>query len=288
LDKATRLDLTIRIAAAVTVLGVTGIAAVISYQHIYELAVRYGETGATARALPLTVDGLILMCSLVMLDSARHGERAPGFTWVLLGSGIIATMAANVAHGIDHGWGGAITAAWPAAVTVGSFELLACLIRRSTRVHEAADPAAAHSPTGTRPDPHPGTLPAPSTDPGTDPAAGTPAGTPQPAPAPVPDDAPESAPVPDAVPVPALDEEPQDARVPAPAPAAPAAPGVPVGAPGGVPGEVLERAVQVFAADLAAGRVPGQRAIKRTLQVGQSRARQVQAYLGGLAGCTAH
>ncbi|MBE1531142.1 DUF2637 domain-containing protein [Actinomadura algeriensis] len=122
-------DRLIRWGAAVATAVVAGIAAVISYGHAYELAVTYGESGATARALPLTVDGLIVTCSLVLLDAARRGHRAPVLPWVLLAAGIAATVGANVAHGLDHGPVGAVIAGWPALVAVGSFEMLARLIR---------------------------------------------------------------------------------------------------------------------------------------------------------------
>lgn len=296
-------DRAITAVAVVTVLVVTGIAAAISYRHCYDLAVRYGETGATARALPLTVDGLVLMCSLVLLDAARRGERAPRLTWGLLAAGIVATMAANVVHGIEHGWGGAIVSAWPAAVAAGSFELLAHLVRSRTGVRETDAPADAYSPASTQPDPHPGTPPTS----GTHPDPGTPDSAPETVPAPVPDAVPGGVPapapasasegVPDDVPepesedgavtgyalwdlmpprddVPACGEAPQDGRVPEPVAAAPEA----VPAPR-VPAELLEHAAEVFKDDLADGRVPSIRAIKQQLGVGQTRAREVQAHL---------
>ena len=43
------------------------------------------------------------------------------------------------------------------------------------------------------------------------------------------------------------------------------------------------RAAEVFAADVAAGRVPSVRAIGSRLRVGQPRAQQVRAYLAALA-----
>jgi hypothetical protein len=43
------------------------------------------------------------------------------------------------------------------------------------------------------------------------------------------------------------------------------------------------QAAEVFAADVAAGRVPSIRAIRSRLRVGQPRAQQVRAYLAGLA-----
>jgi len=66
---------------------------------------------------------------MVLLDSARCGVRVPTLARWLLGLGIAATLAANVAHGLGHGPVGAAVAAWPAATLVGSYELLMMVIR---------------------------------------------------------------------------------------------------------------------------------------------------------------
>ena len=63
--------------------------------------------------------------------------------------------------------------------------------------------------------------------------------------------------------------------------AAQAAPGTVPDVPAGLNGHAHQGAVP-FAADLEAGRVPGIRAIRSGLHVGQDRASQVQAYLRGL------
>ena len=90
----------------------------------------HGETGWTARLVPLTVDGLIYASSMVMLDSARREVPVPALARWLLGLGIAATLAANVAHGLGHGGPvGAAVAAWPAVALVGSYELLMMIIR---------------------------------------------------------------------------------------------------------------------------------------------------------------
>ena len=63
----------------------------------------HGETGWIGRLVPLTVDGLIYASSMVLLDSARREAPVPALTRWLLGLGIAATLAANVAHGLGHG-----------------------------------------------------------------------------------------------------------------------------------------------------------------------------------------
>src|SRR5215469_16959758 len=68
-------DRAIRWSTAGAVIGVAAVAAVVSYQHAYALVHAHGETGWTARLIPLTVDGLIWASSMVMLDSARRRYR---------------------------------------------------------------------------------------------------------------------------------------------------------------------------------------------------------------------
>jgi Protein of unknown function (DUF2637) len=119
----------IRWSTAAAVIGVAVVAAVVSYEHAYALVRAHGETGWTAHLIPLTVDGLIWASSMVMLDSARRGVAVPLLARWLLGLGIAATLAANVAHGLGHGPIGAAVAAWPAVALVGSYELLMMIVR---------------------------------------------------------------------------------------------------------------------------------------------------------------
>jgi Protein of unknown function (DUF2637) len=119
----------IRITTALAVIAVAGVAAIISYQHAYELVRSHGESGMTARLLPFTVDGLIWAASMVVLDASRRNQRVPRLAQWSLGVGIVATIGANLAHGLGHGPVGALVSAWPALALVGSYELLMLLIR---------------------------------------------------------------------------------------------------------------------------------------------------------------
>jgi hypothetical protein len=90
---------------------------------------------------------------MVMLDSARRGVRVPTLARWLLGLGIIATLAANVAHGLGHGITGAAVAAWPAVALVGSYELLMMIIRSEqvpAIAPNARDEGSATDPLGER------------------------------------------------------------------------------------------------------------------------------------------
>jgi hypothetical protein len=71
-------------------------------------------------------------------DAARRKAAVPALSRWLLGLGIAATLAANVAHGLGHGPIGAAVAAWPAVALVGSYELLMMVIRGSQVPADAA------------------------------------------------------------------------------------------------------------------------------------------------------
>ena len=140
-------DKAIRWSTAAAVIGVAAVAAVVSYEHAYALVRAHGETGWTAHLIPLTVDGLIWASSMVMLDSVRRGVPVPLLARRLLGLGIAATLAANVAHGLGHGLVGLAVSAWPAVALVGSYELLMMIIRGTQQVtgdvvHEAGQAAS--------------------------------------------------------------------------------------------------------------------------------------------------
>lgn len=131
------LDRVIRVTTALAVIGVAAVAAVISYRHAYELVRSHGESGTTARLVPLTVDGLIWAASMVVLDANRRTRRVPRLAGWSLGVGIVATVGANLAHGMGHGPIGALVSAWPALALVGSYELLMMLIGTEHGINDA-------------------------------------------------------------------------------------------------------------------------------------------------------
>src|ERR1017187_8440281 len=112
-----------------TAFAVAAVAAVISYRHAYELVRSHGESGLTARLVPFTVDGLIWAASMLILDANRHSRPVPTLARWCMGAGIVATVGAKLAHGLVHGPVGFLVRAWAGLALVGSFELLATLIR---------------------------------------------------------------------------------------------------------------------------------------------------------------
>jgi hypothetical protein len=66
----------VRLAATATI---AGIAAWVSYWHMAGVAARYGETGASPYLMPLTVDGLVIVASVSLVELAgriRSAEQA--------------------------------------------------------------------------------------------------------------------------------------------------------------------------------------------------------------------
>lgn len=149
-------DRAIRVSTAVAVLAVAGVAAYVSYWHAYAVVCTHGESGITARLEPATIDGLVYASSMVILYAARHRLSVPALARWLLALGIVATLAANMAHGWSHGPVGAVIAAWPAVSLVGSYELLVWVIRSAAAGDLGRVPAADQS--GSRAD-RPGTKP---------------------------------------------------------------------------------------------------------------------------------
>jgi pheromone shutdown protein TraB len=107
-------DRLIRFATALAGATVAAVAAVISYRHAYDLVSTHGESGVTARLVPFTVDGLILAASMLILDANRHRQPVPPLARWCLAAGVLATIGANLAHGLSHGPIGALVSAWPA------------------------------------------------------------------------------------------------------------------------------------------------------------------------------
>ena len=130
-------DRVIRFMTAAVVCAMAAFAAVVSYSHIYGLGRAHGQDGTAARLLPLSVDGLILAASLVLLHEARNGRDVPRLARFMLWLGIVATIGANIAYGAGYGLLGALISAWPAVAFIGSVEIAMQQVRRA-RVPRAA------------------------------------------------------------------------------------------------------------------------------------------------------
>lgn len=140
----------VKYANVVSVAAVIGIAAVVSYSHIYELAVTHFESGYSAALLPLSVDGLLVASSLGLLNAARGNRKAPRIARLTLLLGVLATIAANVLYGAPHGFVSAVISAWPAIALVLTVEAVRAQVTvsevRPEPVSEVRTPAKARVP----------------------------------------------------------------------------------------------------------------------------------------------
>ncbi len=126
-------DRAIRAASAGVVTAVAAFAAVVSYSHVYDLGRLHGQSGTAARLLPLSVDGLIVAASLVLVHEARNGRPAPALARWMLALGVGATIAGNVLYGVSFGPLGAIVSAWPAVAFIGAAEMALGLVRAAKK-----------------------------------------------------------------------------------------------------------------------------------------------------------
>lgn len=134
-----RVDAAIKAAAGVTVVGLAGIAGAISYSHMTELAHLHGETGWRGHMFPLSVDGIEIVASLVLLADKRAGRRSGRLPWAALVAGTGASFAANIAVG-GSDWIGRAVSGWPAFALLLAVKLLFGLLehpaRAETTTHE--------------------------------------------------------------------------------------------------------------------------------------------------------
>jgi len=131
----------VRVVTVAAVLLVAAVAAVVSYAHMHEVAVRAGE-GWRAWLLPLSVDGLVVAASMGLLTRRRAGRPGGRLAWAALLGGVGASLAANIAAA-EPTVTARVVAAWPALAFAVAFELL--LQQRRVPV---ADPVGEDPPAG--------------------------------------------------------------------------------------------------------------------------------------------
>jgi len=129
-------DAILRAITVVAVVLVGLIAAVVSYSHMVNLGTRAGEQWR-AYLIPISIDGLMVAASMVLVIRRRAELPASRIAWGALGGGVLASMAANMADArpevtaiLYAGWA-------PVALAVG-FELL--LLQRRAKAPEVVAP----------------------------------------------------------------------------------------------------------------------------------------------------
>jgi Protein of unknown function (DUF2637) len=112
------------LATVISVVLLAVIAAVVSFGHTRELALRHGEAQWSATLIPLSVDGMVVAASMSVLLASKSGGRGEWLPWALLIVGSLASLAANVAVA-DATVISRLIAAWPsfAFAFVGAYHL---------------------------------------------------------------------------------------------------------------------------------------------------------------------
>ncbi|WP_068927507.1 DUF2637 domain-containing protein [Planobispora rosea] len=134
-DSPVRADRWIRWTTTASVVLLAAIAAIVSYRHMHELALRHGESELGAVLAPLAVDGMIVASSMSILLASRYGRRGGVLPWGLLIAGSLASLGANIAVA-DPTMIARIIAAWPSFALIGAYEMLMVQIRQGHAVRE--------------------------------------------------------------------------------------------------------------------------------------------------------
>lgn len=131
-------------AASVIVVGL--VAAIVSYSHMVNLGLspQVGE-GWRSWLIPISIDGLIVAASMVLVTRHRAGLAGGGLAWGALGVGVAASIGANMADA-----SGSITsilyAGWAPIALAVAFELLLIQRRASASAKTESAPVIADTP----------------------------------------------------------------------------------------------------------------------------------------------
>ena len=105
------------------VVAVAGITAAASYVHMQDLAEANGQ-GAMSYALPVAVDGMMLVATMTMLVRRERGQPVR-LAWTCLALGVVLSITANVASAyVLPGWAQGVISAWPPLLLLLAIHLL--------------------------------------------------------------------------------------------------------------------------------------------------------------------
>jgi uncharacterized protein DUF2637 len=130
------------VAAAMMVVGIVGQAG--SWQHQYELYLRYGQAKWVAALYPLSVEGLIAAAGLVIwFASSRQLKASAWMAWAALCGAVGYTTLVNLAssHRWEWWWLGPVISVWPAVAFLAACEMVAWLARHGQARKAAPDDA---------------------------------------------------------------------------------------------------------------------------------------------------
>ena len=116
---------------------VAGIAAWSSYSHMTEVALRFGERPEVAYVLPFSVDGLMVVASVTMVDDKQARRRPRKSARAAFLAGVLASVGANIAAA-HADLGARIVAGWPALALLLVVEMLSRSGKSEPAVAESA------------------------------------------------------------------------------------------------------------------------------------------------------
>lgn len=119
-----------RIARNLSTVAVASIAAWSSWSHMVHVALRFGERPEVAYVLPISVDGMLIVASTVMVDDQRAGRPVRWSARIAFLAGVTASVAANITAA-QPTLGARIVAAWPAVALLLVVEILSRARRTS-------------------------------------------------------------------------------------------------------------------------------------------------------------
>jgi Protein of unknown function (DUF2637) len=125
-------------AADATVAALAGLAGAISYSHMRQLAQDHGQAGWHAHAFPLSVDGLEIVATLVLLSDRRQRRRSGWLPWAALLTGTVGSLAANIATAHPDPTS-RIIAGWPALALLIAVKLLSGMLEQRKAGSSHAD-----------------------------------------------------------------------------------------------------------------------------------------------------
>lgn len=135
-------DKLIIVSTTLCVLSEVVINFITSYQHIYDLGLKFGEYGVDARLMPVGIDLMLLAFAEVNLFLSRRGRKS---TWMRLGLavGVLGTVLANAAYGASWGATGASLAFWSPLALFATVEAGMMLLRVAAEDAAKAKPIPA-------------------------------------------------------------------------------------------------------------------------------------------------
>lgn len=154
------------VVALFTVAVVAAVAFTGSYEHQYEIVIRYGQAHWVAGMQPLSVEGLIAGATLVIWYAARYGWRRPWGAWLVLLAAVAQTAVMNLAadHRYAWPWLGPEISIWPAVAFVAAYEMAVWLVRKRQDATRRAGADTGSPPAGSAPAPVPVGVPADAQD----------------------------------------------------------------------------------------------------------------------------